>query len=234
MDHPWRTHLAWGSHEWAEAPAHREHKETMAQGEESQEYRGKMCNHPVDNSGVRGTCILGLAPLLDIVRDANIDYMHILKNAFERMFFPLFAGERIPSDPRANNPPKANSDNYEVEMARFNMEQIRSEEAVTTAKKCTFSSRSQQEVDKRVRALSKVFPKVPYSLVIPPLYKLFFSYSCIIYYKLSVKVFKISFVLCIFVKTVCQHFTNQLYTLYIVQMVCRRFANCKVLTSKHF
>ena len=109
--------------------------------------------------------MLGELPLYDIIWDVCPDAMHIVKNLFDRCLIPLLSGKRAPTGQNLKNP-KIGSSGYAERHARYQAEILRLRVAQNAAAEVTFSSRSQGEVDRRVRTLSDAVEAwIPRSLV---------------------------------------------------------------------
>jgi hypothetical protein len=138
-------------------PAPRTHKETVAQGKDAEDFTGvkKSVNHPKKLHGVAGWCPLETLPFFDLVWDVCPDFMHILKNLFERYFGTLLDGERIPKDSKHHKAPRKGDAEFAKKKREFDAETVRFDEACARAKKCTLTQRNKEQVDIRCKKLSQ-------------------------------------------------------------------------------
>jgi hypothetical protein len=167
------------------APEPRTHAETIRQGRQAEDYVGPKENHPRKQSGINGWCPLGVVPLFDLIWDVCPDFMHIIKNYFERFFDQVPAGKRIPFTTKQAEPVPRTENyrakqkayikavggsprtaDYATRKIAYDRDVARQVESRKRALECKLTAVEQAQIDIRCRKLAKESATgIPFSMV---------------------------------------------------------------------
>ena len=100
--HPYRSQGVWGEEELRLPPQMRTHASIVADAAatEASRLEWKHKQHPRRDTGVDGPCPLAKVPLLNLVWDVCMDFMHIVKVLISGHLFPLLKSQRGLSAPQ--------------------------------------------------------------------------------------------------------------------------------------